>query len=295
MTEQLHNDNAAAAAGTLLLGGELPIHRLGFGAMRLPGPDVWGEPIDPDGARAVLRRAVALGMNMIDTAAFYGPAVANRLIAEALHPYPDDLIIATKIGFVRGDDRSWQSDPRPESLRAAVEENLHQLRLDHLDLVYLRLGDPRFAARATVPLAESLGALAGLQRAGTIRHIGLSNASAVQLAEAREIVPIAAVQNLYNLADRSGEDVLETCAASGIAFVPYNPLAVGALASGSGALDEIARRYGVAPAQIALAWLLARSPLTLLIPGTSSVAHLEENARAASLRLTAAEMMALAG
>ncbi len=289
------DDNPVADTGTFLLGGDLPVRRLGFGAMRLPGPGVWGEPTDPDAARAVLRRAIDLGMNLIDTADFYGPEVANRLIAETLHPYPDDLVIATKVGFVRGADRSWQAAARPERLRAAVEDNLRHLRLDHLELVYLRLGGEGYPSVAEVPLAESLGALADLRAAGTIRHIGISNVTTAQLAAARELVPIAAVTNRYNLADRAGEAVLAAAVAAGIAFVPYNPLAIGALAREGGPLAEIARRHAVAPAQIALAWLLARSPAMLLIPGTTSVAHLEENARAATLHLTAAEIAALAG
>ncbi len=280
----------AAAAGTAPLGGDLVVNRLGYGAMRLPGPGVWGEPADPDNARAVLRRAVALGVTLIDTAGYDGPSVADRLIAEALHPYPPDLVIATKVGARRGADRSWHPDAEPENLRAAVEDDLRRLRLERLDLVHFHQTEG-----STVPLAESVGALAVLRDEGKIRHVGVSNVDAAQLAEARRIVPVASVQNLYNLSDRHAQDLLDICTRDGIVFMPYFPLAIGALGQGDGPLADLAQRYHVAPAQVALAWLLACSPMMVPIPGTSSMAHLEENTAAAALRLADEDMAALAG
>jgi pyridoxine 4-dehydrogenase len=283
----------AAGAGTLKLGGELSVRRLGYGAMRLPGPGVWGEPEDREGAKAVLRRAIELGVNLVDTAGFYGPEVADRLIAEALHPYPDDLTIATKVGVKRGPDRSWKPHARPEELRADVEGDLRRLRLERLDLVYLRLGDGRVLADSGVPLAESFGALAELKGEGKIRHLGLSSVALGVFEEAKKIAPVAAVQNLYNLADRSSEALLEACVREGVAFVPFFPLAIGELAKPDERVAEVAARRGATPAQVALAWLLARSPSVLPIPGTSSVAHLEENVAAASLALSEEEVEGL--
>jgi pyridoxine 4-dehydrogenase len=274
------------AAGTFELGGELEVRRLGYGAMRLPGAGVWGEPKDPDGAKAVLRRAIELGVNLIDTAGYYGPEVADRLIAEALHPYPDNLVIATKVGVKRGPDKSWNPHSRPDEIRTDVEGDLRRLKLERLDLVYLRLGDGWVLADSGVPLAESFGALAELKEEGKIRHLGLSSATLEELEEASKIAPVAAVQNLYNLANRSSEALLEACEEEGIAFVPFFPLAIGELAKPEGRVAEFASRRSATPAQVALAWLLARSPAILLIPGTSSVAHLEENVAAASIGLS---------
>jgi pyridoxine 4-dehydrogenase len=288
------NGRANAAAGTFELGGDLEVRRLGYGAMRLPGPGVWGEPKDPDAAKMVLRRAIELGVNLIDTAGFYGPEVADRLIAEALHPYPDDLVIATKVGVKRGPDRSWNPHARPDELRADVEGNLRRLKLERLDLVYLRLGDGRVLADSEVPLAESFEALAELKEEGKIRHLGLSSVTLEAFEEARKIAPVVAVQNLYNLANRSSEALLEACKEEGIAFVPFFPLAIGELAKPEGRVAEIATRRGATAAQVALAWLLARSPAILAIPGTSSVRHLEENAAAASIGLSREELEELA-
>ena len=297
MTEIRRMENGApdaAAAGTFKLGGDLEVRRLGFGAMRLPGPGVWGEPKDPDGAKVVLRRAIELGANLIDTAGFYGPEVADRLIAEALHPYPEDLVIATKVGVRRGPDKSWNPHARPDEIRADVEGDLRRLKLERLDLVYLRLGDGRVLEDSGVPLADSFGALAELKEEGKIRHLGLSSVTLETLEEARKIAPVVAVQNLYNLANRSSEAMLEACEEEGIAFVPFFPLAIGELAKPEGRVVEIASRRRATPAQVTLAWLLARSPAILLIPGTSSVAHLEENVAAASIQLSEEEIEELA-
>jgi pyridoxine 4-dehydrogenase len=285
---------SAAAAGTFELGGDLEVRRLGYGAMRLPGPGVWGEPKDPDRAKVVLRRAIELGVNLIDTAGFYGPEVADRLIAGALYPYPEDLVIATKVGVKRGPDKSWNPHARPDELRADVEGNLRRLKLERLALVYLRLGDSRVLVDSEVPLAESFGALAELKEEGKIRHLGLSSVTLEAFEEARKVAPVVAVQNLYNLANRSSETVLEACKEEGIAFVPFFPLAIGELANSEGRVAEIACRRGATAAQVALAWLLARSPAILTIPGTSSVRHLEENVAAASISLSREEVEELA-
>lgn len=284
----------AAAAGTFELDGDLSVRRLGYGAMRLPGPGVWGEPEDPEGARAVLRRAVELGVNLVDTAGFYGPEVADRLIAEALRPYPEDLVIATKVGVGRGPDGSWNPRARPEELRADVEGDLGRLGLERLDLVYLRLGDGMILEHSGVPVAESFGTLVELGKEGKIRLLGLSSASVEDFEEAKKVAPVAAVQNLYNLANRRSEDLLETCEQEGVAFVPFFPLGIGELAKAEGSVAEVASRHGAAPSQVALAWLLRRSPAMLPIPGTSSVAHLEENVAAASLDLSEEELGELA-
>lgn len=278
--------------------GDLEVRRLGYGAMRLPGKDVWGEPDDPARARAVLRRAVELGINFIDTAWYYGPYVANRLIAEALHPYPGDLVIATKLGGRRLPDRSWAPAARPEELRQGCEDDLRTLRRERLDVVHLR-----FLGSSGVPLLESLDALIALQRAGKIRYLALSTVSAAQVEQALARTPIVAVQNLFNVSGGGGplarftqaeveapEAVLDLCTARGIAFLPFFPLAIGAVGQGQPALSEIARRHRATPAQVALAWLLARSPVMLPIPGTSSLAHLEENWAARKIALSAAEM-----
>jgi pyridoxine 4-dehydrogenase len=273
---------------TFSLAGELTVRRLGFGAMRLTGDGIWGEPRDPDEARRVLRRAVELGVNLIDTADAYGPEVSERLIAEALHPYPDDLVIATKGGMTRSGPGRWSSDGRPEHLREACESSLRRLRLERIDLYQLHTVD------RAVPLEDSVGTLAELQREGKIRLIGLSNVSVGQLDRARELVDVVSVQNRFSLADRHTEDVLEACEAQGLGFIPWFPLATGALANRDGALAAVAERHRATPVQVGIAWLLARSPVILPIPGTSSVAHLEENVAAAGLELSNRELTELA-
>ncbi len=277
----------AAAAGTLRL-GELTVNRLGFGAMRVCGPDIWGPPKDRAAAMQVLVRAVELGHNFIDTADSYGPEVDETLIAEALHPYPEDLVIGTKGGLVRPRRQAWDPDGRPEHLRKALEGSLKRLKLERIDLYQLHAPDPK------VPYADSLGALAEMQRAGKIRHLGISNVSVQQLAEARRIAPIVSVQNEYNLGDRSSEDVLAACEPLGIAFIPWYPLGAGA-ALRAAKVKKAAAKLGATPAQVALAWLLAKSPAILPIPGTASLAHLEENAAAAALTLPAAVYAELSG
>jgi pyridoxine 4-dehydrogenase len=278
----------AAAAGTFKLGEDLIVNRLGFGAMRITGEGIWGEPEDPEEARRVLRRAVELDINFIDTADSYGPEVSERLIGETLYPYPDGLVIATKAGLLRDGPGQWRPDGRPEHLREACEGSLRRLKLDRIDLYQLHRIDPR------VPAAESLGTLAELRDEGKILHVGLSEVGVEEIRQAREIVPIASVQNRYNLTDRGSEDVLDFCEREGVGFIPWFPLAVGDLARPGGPLDEVAARHDATPGQIALAWLLWRSPVMLPIPGTSSVAHLEENVAAASLELDEEELAALA-
>lgn len=263
--------------------GDLTVRRLGYGAMRLPGKDVWGEPADPAAAHAVLHRAIELGINLIDTAWYYGPHVANRLIAETLHPYPSDLVIATKLGARRLPDKSWVPALRPEELRAGAEEDLRSLKLAQLPVVHLR-----WLEQGEVAFAEALDAMLAMQREGVIRHIALSNVNAEQLTAALAKTPIVAVQNLFNMGGGSSpvpvaerpEAVLALCEQHGIAFLPFFPLAIGALTAGSGALAAAAKRHNCTPAQLSIAWLLARSPVMLPIPGTSKVAHLDENAGA---------------
>jgi pyridoxine 4-dehydrogenase len=272
----------------LTLGGDLQVRRLGFGAMRITGPGIWGPPADPEGAKRLLRRVVELGVNLIDTADSYGPAVSEELIADALHPYPDDLVIATKGGLRRTGPAEWPVDARPERLKQCCEDSLRRLRLDRTDLYQLHRPDPK------VPLAESLGALRELQEEGKVRHIGVSNFSLKQLSEARELVDVVSVQNQYNVTDRRSEDVLEACAAEGIAFIPWFPLATGDLARPGGPLDEIAREHDATPGQVALAWLLGHSPVMLPIPGTSSVEHLEENVQATRIELSEEELERIA-
>jgi pyridoxine 4-dehydrogenase len=273
---------SAAASGMFTL-GDLPVRRLGFGAMRLTGKGIWGEPTNPEEARAVLLRAMALDINLIDTADSYGPEVSERLIAEALYPYPNGLVIATKGGFLRSGPDQWQPDGRPEHLRSALEGSLKRLRLERIDLYQLHTPDPR------VPFEDSVRTLADLQKAGKIRHIGLSNVTAEQLAQARRIVPIVSVQNRYSLIDRTSEHLVDICAHDGLGFIPWFPLATGKLALPGSQLDQIAKRHQATPAQIALAWLLKRSPTMLPIPGTSSVKHLEENVLGAGIALTQEE------
>jgi aryl-alcohol dehydrogenase-like predicted oxidoreductase len=274
---------------TISIGSDLTVNRLGFGAMRVTGEGIWGELPDRRGAINLLRHVIECGINFIDTADSYGPEVSEWLIAEALHPYPNDLVIATKGGFVRPGPDRWQADCRPQHLREACEDSLKRLKLDRIDLYQLHGVDPR------VPLLDSLGALLDLQRAGKIRHIGVSNVNLAQLAEARAAVPVVSVQNRYNLEDRTHEGVLEICARDGLTFLPWNPLAAGALAEARGKVIEIAQRHKATPSQIALAWLLHRSPVMLPIPGTTSMAHFEENIAAASLRLPEDEIAALSG
>jgi pyridoxine 4-dehydrogenase len=272
----------AAAAGTIAL-GDLTVNRMAFGAMRLTGQGVWGDLGDREAAKGVLRRALELGVNLIDTAASYGPEVNEELIAETLHPYPDDLVIATKGGLTRPGPGQWQRDARPETLRKSLEGSLQRLRLQRIDLYQLHTVDPQ------VPLEESVGALAELQQEGKIRHIGVSNFDARQLASALKLVAVVSVQNRYSVADRHSEGVLEACERSGIAFLPWFPLALGELARSQGRLAQIARGRGATSAQVALAWLLRRSPAMVPIPGTSSAEHLEENVGAAAIELSDAE------
>jgi aryl-alcohol dehydrogenase-like predicted oxidoreductase len=272
----------AAAAGTLTLGGDMEARRLGFGAMRLTGDGIWGPPADREAAKSVLHRAVELGVDFIDTADSYGPAVSEELIAEALHPYPGGLSIATKGGLTRSGPGQWQPDCRPEHLREACESSLQRLRLERIDLYQLHTVDPN------VPLEESIGALVELRDEGKIARIGLSNVNAEQLARARELTLVVSVQNRYSLVVRDSDRVLEECERDGIAFIPWFPLGAGDLGS-NGPIERIAAAHDASPFQVALAWLLARSPVMLPIPGTSSVEHLEENVAAAGLRLTKEE------
>jgi len=270
----------AAGAGTFAIGGDLTVNRLGYGAMQLTGPGVWGPPKDHDEAISVLRRAVELGVNLIDTADSYGPFVADQLIFEALHPYPDDLVIATKAGFTRQGPGAWVPVGRPEYLRQQCELSLRHLGLERIELFQLHRIDRK------VPLADQLGELALLQQEGKIRHIGLSEVTVDQLVEAQQFAAIASVQNLYNLANRSAEALVDYAEANRIAFIPWFPLATGELAAEGGPLAHLAREHGTTPSQLALAWLLKRSPVMLPIPGTSSVAHLEDNVAAAAIELT---------
>ncbi|HEY4465844.1 MAG TPA: aldo/keto reductase [Streptosporangiaceae bacterium] len=273
----------AAAAGPVDVGGDLRANRLGFGAMRITGPGIWGEPPDRDRAKAALRRAVELEVNFIDTADSYGPEVSERLIAETLYPYPEDLIIATKGGLVRPGPDQWEPDGRPEHLRQACEGSLARLRLDRIDLYQFHRPDPK------VPIAESIGALAELKDEGKIRHVGVSNFSEEQLREAERVTPIVSVQNRYNVSDRSSESMVDLCDQEMLVFLPWAPVQQ----SESRAVLDAARNHGVSPHQIVLRWLLERSPQILPIPGTSSPEHVEENVAAASIELTADEITAI--
>jgi aryl-alcohol dehydrogenase-like predicted oxidoreductase len=272
---------------TFTIGGDLEVHRLGFGAMRITGKGIWGPPADPEEAKRLLRRVLELGIDLIDTADSYGPEVSENLIAEALHPYPDGLVIATKGGLRRTGPGEWPRDARPERLKECCEASLRRLKLDRIDLYQLHSPDPR------VPYEDSVGALKELQDEGKIRHIGISNVSVEELEQARGLVDVVTVQNRYNLEDRVSEDVLEACEKLGIGFIPWFPLATGRLAEPGGPLDRIARERDATPGQIALAWLLARSPVMLPIPGTSSVEHLEENVAAATIELRQDEVVAV--
>jgi pyridoxine 4-dehydrogenase len=275
----------AAAAGTIEIGGDMVVHRMGFGAMRVTGPGILGDPPDLDQARATLRRVLELGVNFIDTADSYGPEVSERLIAQALYPYPDDLVIATKGGLLRPGPGRWDPDGRPEHLRAACEGSLRRLRLDRIPLYQLHRPDPR------VPLAESLGALVQLKDEGKIRHIGVSNVSEDQLRQAQRITPVVSVQNRYNATDRASEAVLEVCELEQLAFLPWAPIQQ----ADTPAVAEVAKRHDASPRQIVLAWLLARSPQVLPIPGTGSPEHAEANIAAASIELSLDEVDAIAG
>ena len=273
---------------TFKIGGDLEVRRLGFGAMRITGDGIWGSPDDPDEARRLLRRVVDIGIDLIDTADSYGPEVSENLIAEALHPYQDGLVIATKGGLRRTGPGEWPRDARPERLRECCEGSLRRLKLDRIDLYQLHAPDPN------VPYEDSIGALKELQDEGKIRHIGVSNVSVEQLEQARGLVDVVTVQNRYNLTDRSSEDVLEACEEARIGFIPWFPLATGSLAEPSGVLDEVAHAHDATPGQVALAWLLARSRVMLPIPGTSSIEHLEENLAAEELTLSDEERDSIA-
>lgn len=279
---------SAAAAGTLRLGDELEVNRLGYGAMRLTGPGIWGPPRDRAEARNVLRRAVDLQVNFIDTAHAYGPEANEELLAEALHPYPAELVLATKSGQQRGGPDDWFPDGRPDTLRRELERSLQLLRVDRIDLFFLHRPDP------AVPIEDSVGELATAQQAGKIRLIGVSNVDLVQLERALDVADVAAVQNRYSLVDRGSEAVLELCIRRGIVFVPWYPLAAGDAARDERLL-RVAERSGATAAQVAIAWLLARSAAMLPIPGTSSVAHLEENVAAAGVALTDGDLAVLDG
>ena len=280
--------SAAVRAGQFAIGGDLQVNRLGFGAMRITGTGVWGPPASRTEAIRVLRRAVELGINFIDTADSYGPHVSEELIAEALHPYPVELLIATKGGFDRPGSGRWIENGRPEHLIAACEGSLKRLRLSRIDLYQLHRIDSK------VPAEDQLGALKKLQVEGKIRYIGLSEVSLRQLQHAEKLVDVVSVQNRYSLADRGSEDVLDYCEQNGIGFIPWFPLAAGKLSGPDSSIGRVARKLNAAPSEVALAWLLKRSPVMLPIPGTSKVKHLEENVRAAGLELDAAELSDLA-
>jgi len=273
----------AESTATFALGGDLTINRLGYGAMRITGPGIWGEPEDPEEARGVLRRAIELGVNFIDTADSYGPEVSERLIGETLAPYPKDLVVATKGGVTRQGPNEWLPVGRPEYLRQQVEMSLRRLRLERIDLYQLHRIDEK------VPVEESLGALVDLQRAGKIRHIGLSEVKPEEIERASKTAKIVSVQNKYNLSDRAHEKTLNYCEQHGLAFIPWFPVAAGKLVEPGGVLEKFARQYNATVAQISLAWLLQRSPVMLPIPGTSSVKHLEENVAARKLNLASQE------
>ncbi len=283
----MNQTTSAAASGTFSLGGDLPVTRLGFGAMRITGKGIWGEPADPESAKQVLRRAVDLGVNFIDTADSYGPEVSERLIAEALHPYPEGLVIATKGGLTRQGPNKWLPVGRPEYLGQCVEMSLRRLKVERIDLYQLHRIDPK------VPVEESLGVLKNLQRQGKIRHIGLSEVKAEEIERAMKTVPIVSVQNEYNIGNRKSEETLKYCETNQLGFIPWFPVAAGDLAKPGGVLDEAAKRHDATVAQLALAWLLHRSPVMLPIPGTSSTEHLEENVAAADLKLSEDEWAAI--
>jgi pyridoxine 4-dehydrogenase len=277
----------AQISDTFTIGGDLPVHRLGYGAMQLPGPGVWGEPADRDGAVRVVKAAVEQGVDFIDTADSYGPEVSEQIIAEALHPYGDDLVIGTKAGLTRQGPGVWTPVGRPAYLKQQVELSLRHLKVERIDLIQLHRID------AEVPLADQLGAFKELQEQGKVRHIGVSEVSVEELKAAREIVDVVSVQNLYNLTNRQSQDVLDYATAEGIAFIPWFPIATGNLAAPDSPVADIARELDATPSQVALAWLLQKSPVILPIPGTKSVAHLTENMGAAGLRLSDEDMTRL--
>jgi pyridoxine 4-dehydrogenase len=279
-TKSSHEKPDAAASGVFKIGGDLSVHRLGFGAMRITGPGIWGEPKNHDEAIRVLRRSVDLGVNLIDTADSYGPEVSERLIAQALYPYPKGLVIATKGGLTRSGPEQWAPVGRPEYLRQCVEMSLRRLKIECIDLYQLHRIDVK------VPVAESLGALKDLQKAGKIRHIGLSEVSVAEIEQAKKTAAIVSVQNLYNLGNRQSEAVLDYCTKQSLGFIPWFPLAGGDMARPGGPLEKAAKKHGATVSQLCLAWLLHRSPVVLPIPGTSGVEHLEENTAAAGLKLT---------
>jgi pyridoxine 4-dehydrogenase len=279
----------AATTDTFRLGGDLEVRRLGFGAMRITGEGIWGPPDDPEEAKRLLRRVVERGVNFIDTADSYGPEISEQLIAEALHPYPDGLVIATKGGLRRTGPGEWPRDARPERLKECCEGSLRRLRLDRIDLYQLHAPDPE------VPLEESMGAMRELQEEGKVRHIGVSNTSPEDLQRARSVVEVVSAQSRFSLTDRAQEPVLDACDRDRLGFIPWFPLATGDLARPGGPVDEIARAHDATPAQVALAWLLRRSPVILPIPGTSSIEHFEENLAAPELRLSDEEMASLEG
>jgi len=277
----------AKKSGEFLIGGDLRVTRLGFGAMRITGKGVWGEPADRTEAIRVLRRAVELGINFIDTADSYGPGVSEEIIAEALHPYPPGLVIATKGGFDRPGPNQWVENGKPEHLRSACEGSLRRLRLDRIDLYQLHRIDPK------APAEDQLGTLRDLQTQGKIKHIGLSEVSVRQIQHAQTIVPIVSVQNRYSVADRGSEDVVQYCEKEKMGFIPWFPLAAGRVSGTESPISRISARWKAAPSQVALAWLLARSPVILPIPGTSKIQHLEENVAAAEFKFDASKMQEL--
>ena len=280
-------DLPAAKSGLFKIGSDLPVWRLGFGAMRITGKGVWGEPQDHDECIRVLRRTIELGINFIDTADSYGPHLSERLIAEALHPYPNGLVIATKAGFDRSGPDQWTMNGRPEHLRKACEGSLQRLKLERIDLYQLHRIDPK------VPAEDQLGTLKDLQAQGKIKHIGLSEVTVAQIEHAREIVPIVSVQNRYSVTDRSAEDVLEYCERANIGFIPWFPVGAGELSKPGGRLERTARELGTTTSQLALAWLLWRSPVMLPIPGTSRVKHAEENVATAAVKVDDRKMREL--
>lgn len=273
-----NNGVSAAAAGTFSLGGDMEVNRMGYGAMRITGEGIWGEPKDIESAKAVLRRVVEVDVNFIDTADAYGPDVSENLIADALYPYPDGLVVATKGGLTRSGPGQWHPNGNPDYLRGALEGSLQRLKLDTIDLYQFHRPDPN------VPFEDSVGEISKLRDEGKIRHVGLSNVTTSQLQSALKIVPIVSVQNRYNLFDRESEAVLEMCERESIGFIPWFPVGAGNL--NQGVLEQVAAKYDASPYQVALAWLLKRSPVMLPIPGTSSIQHLEENVAAAAINLS---------
>ncbi len=280
----MNSQLTAAAAGTMDIGGDLTVNRLGFGAMRITGPGIWRDPPDREVARAALRRAVELGVTFIDTADSYGPAVSEDLIAETLYPYPEDLVIATKGGLTRPGPNRWEADGRPEHLRRACEDSLRRLRLDQIPLYQFHRPDPR------VPITDSIGALAELKDEGKIRHVGVSNVSEEQLRQAERVTPVVSVQNRYNAADRSSESMVDLCEQEQLVFLPWAPIKD---AERNAAVGEAARRHDASPHQIVLAWLLGRSPQILPIPGSGDPRHVEQNIAAASITLSPDEISAI--